>query len=108
MNTHIRKTILLSSLVLFVPSSALAQEAPAAGGKATITVTAIGKKDTAPAAVSKDDVQYLRRSWATAALRANSLAFKSQPSCRKPSSRTLTTPSSARPSNSPFRLSSPS
>lgn len=59
MNTHIRKTILLSSLVLFVLSSALAQEAPAAGGKATITVTAIGKKDTAPAAVSKDDVQYL-------------------------------------------------
>jgi len=57
MNTHIRKTILLSSLALIILSSALAAEVPAGGGKATITVTAIGKKDAAPAAISKDDVQ---------------------------------------------------
>lgn len=56
MKTHIRKTILLSSLALFILSPALAAEA-LAGGKATITVTAIGKKDTAPPAISKDDVQ---------------------------------------------------
>jgi hypothetical protein len=57
MNTHFRKSILLSSLALFILSAALAGQAPAGGGKATITVTAIGKKDTAPPAVSKDDVQ---------------------------------------------------
>jgi hypothetical protein len=57
MKTHTGKTILLSSLALFVLSSTLAQEAPAGGGKATITVTAIGRKDTAPPAISKDDVQ---------------------------------------------------
>jgi len=57
MNTHMRKTILPSSLALFIITSALAVQTPEGGGKATITVTAIGKKDTAPAAISKDDVQ---------------------------------------------------
>lgn len=59
MNLHLRKAGLLITLVLFGVSAALAAETPnpVAGGKATITVTAIGKKDMAPPAVSKDDVQ---------------------------------------------------
>ena len=59
MNLHLRKAGLLLGLVLFGVSAALAAETPSpvAGGKATITVTAIGKKDMAPPAVSKDDVQ---------------------------------------------------
>ena len=62
MNLYLRRAGLLLGLAFFSVSAALAAETPkapnsVAGGKATITVTAIGKKDTAPPAVSKDDVQ---------------------------------------------------
>jgi len=57
MTVQIRRAVLLMGLALFSVSAALAAETPAVAGKATITVTAIGKKDAAPPAVSKDDVQ---------------------------------------------------
>jgi hypothetical protein len=59
MNVHIRRAGLLLGVALFAVSAALAAEAPTPtiAGKSTITVTAIGKKDSAPPSVSKDDVQ---------------------------------------------------
>ena len=56
---QLRKAGLLLGLALFTISTALAGETPkpATGGKSTITVTAIGKKDMAPPSVGKDDVQ---------------------------------------------------
>jgi len=50
---------MLVALVAFSCSATLVAETPkpAAAGRATITVTAIGKKDAAPPAISKDDVQ---------------------------------------------------
>lgn len=59
MNPHVRRAGLLMGLALFSVSSALLAEtpAPATGGKSTITITAIGKKDMAPPPVGKDDVQ---------------------------------------------------
>ena len=58
MNATSRKALLLSVLV-FTCSAALMAETPkpVAAGKATITVTAIGRKDAAPPPISKDDVQ---------------------------------------------------
>lgn len=52
-------TALLSALLALTCSAPLLAETPKAdsSGKATITVTAIGKKDSAPPTVSKDDVQ---------------------------------------------------
>jgi hypothetical protein len=58
MNARTRTTILLGSLVaLGCSATLLAQTPKPAAGRATITVTAIGKKDAAPPSVSKDDVQ---------------------------------------------------
>lgn len=63
MNLHIRKAGLLLGVALFSVCAARAAKPadPVTGGKATITVTAIGKKDTAPSPVSKDDVQLTMR-----------------------------------------------
>jgi hypothetical protein len=54
-----RRALLLGALAVLVCSATLMAEAPTpiAAGKATITVTAIGKKDVAPPSISKDDVQ---------------------------------------------------
>jgi len=54
-----RMAALLAALVTLTCSTALIAETPdpVAAGKATITVTAIGKKDAAPPSVSKSDVQ---------------------------------------------------
>src|SRR5215470_1781107 len=58
MNARIRRIPLLLGLAVFTSLAAQAAETPpATGGKATITVTAIGRKDAVPPAVSKDDVQ---------------------------------------------------
>ena len=59
MNARIRKTPLLLGLAFLTAFSVFAAETPrpATDGKATITVTAIGKKDTTPPSVSRDDVQ---------------------------------------------------
>src|SRR5439155_6682232 len=57
MTVQFRSAVLLLGLALFSLSAALAADKPAAAGKATITVTAIGKKDSAPPSISKDDVQ---------------------------------------------------
>jgi hypothetical protein len=59
MNARIRTATLLGALVALTCSVAQAAETPkpVAAGKATITVTAIGKKDAAPPSISKDDVQ---------------------------------------------------
>ena len=57
MSVQLRRAVLLLGLALFAVSSALPAQTPAGGGRATITVTAIGKKDMAPPAVTKDDVQ---------------------------------------------------
>lgn len=57
MTVQLRRAVLLLGLALFSVSAAFAAEAPAVAGKATITVTAIGKKDSMPPAVTKDDVQ---------------------------------------------------
>jgi len=59
MNANIRRAGLLLGVALFAVGPALAAETrtPATGGKATITVTAIGRKDSAPPPISKDDVQ---------------------------------------------------
>jgi hypothetical protein len=59
MNFHIRTAgLLLGSALLTVPAG-LAADTPAAvtAGKATITVTAIGKKDTAPPPIANSDLQ---------------------------------------------------
>lgn len=54
-----RMAALLAALVTLTCSTALIAETPdpVAAGKATITVTAIGKKDAAPPSISKNDVQ---------------------------------------------------
>lgn len=59
MNLPIRKAALFLGAALLTVLSVFAVETPAppAGGKSTITVTAIGKKDSAPPAIKKDDVQ---------------------------------------------------
>lgn len=57
MSVQLRRAVLLLGLALFGISTALSAQTPAGGGKATITVTAIGKKDSAPPGVNKDDVQ---------------------------------------------------
>src|ERR1700751_5485800 len=59
MNLYLRKAGLLLGFAFFSVSAVRARESPnpVTGGKATITVTAIGKKDMAPPPVSKDDVQ---------------------------------------------------
>jgi len=59
MNAHIRRAGLFVVLALVTVSAGLATETPApvTGGKATITVTAIGKKDAAPPAIANSDVQ---------------------------------------------------
>jgi hypothetical protein len=58
MNARTRTAMLLGALVAFTCSATLAETPkPVAAGKATMTVTAIGKKDAAPPAVSKNDVQ---------------------------------------------------
>lgn len=59
MNPFIRKAGSLLGAALFTASSLLAAEtpAPSVSGKSTITVTAIGKKDSAPPPIKKDDVQ---------------------------------------------------
>jgi hypothetical protein len=58
MNARTRTTILLGSLVaLSCSATLLAQTPKSVAGKATITVTAIGKKDAPPPSVSKNDVQ---------------------------------------------------
>jgi hypothetical protein len=61
MTSHIRRAGLLMGLAVFSVSSVLLAEtpAPATGGKSTITVTAIGKKDMPPPSVGKDDVQLM-------------------------------------------------
>jgi len=57
MTVQLRRAVLLLGLALFSVSAVRATEAPPAAGKATITVTAIGKKESAPPSVNKDDVQ---------------------------------------------------
>jgi hypothetical protein len=59
MNAMTRKVGLLVALVAIASSATLEAETPkpAGAGKATITVTAIGKKDVPPPSISKDDVQ---------------------------------------------------
>jgi hypothetical protein len=57
MTVQLRRAVPLLGLALFTVSAVFAREAPAVAGKATITITAIGKKDSKPPAVSKDDVQ---------------------------------------------------
>ena len=58
MNARTRTAILLGSLMALTCSATLLAQTPKpAAGKATITVTAIGKKDAAPPSVSKNDVQ---------------------------------------------------
>jgi hypothetical protein len=59
MRARIRKIPLFLGLATMISLSAQAAETPqaATGGKATVTVTAIGKKDTAPPPISKDDLQ---------------------------------------------------
>jgi len=61
MNRNIRRAGLLLAVALFTVSAASAAETPSpvTGGRATITVTAIGKKDSAPPALGKDDVQLM-------------------------------------------------
>jgi len=57
MTVQLRRAVLLLGLALFTVSAAFAAETPAVAGKATITVTAIGKKDSTPPSIGKDDVQ---------------------------------------------------
>src|SRR5215470_14254851 len=58
MTAQLRRAMLLLGFALFSISAALvATEAPPAAGRATITVTAIGKKDSTPPPIRKDDVQ---------------------------------------------------
>src|ERR1700758_1955435 len=59
MNGKFRSVLsLLAVVTLPFPTALLAKSPnPAATGKATITITAIGKKDMPPPAVSKDDIQ---------------------------------------------------
>ena len=59
MNAKSRTVLSLLALVALTcaPSLPAKTPSPAVAGKATITVTAIGKKDTPPPPVSKDDIQ---------------------------------------------------
>jgi hypothetical protein len=59
MNAKTRVMATLFPLVALAFSASLQAETPnpVAAGKATITVTAIGKKNTSPPSVSKDDIQ---------------------------------------------------
>ena len=57
MTVQLRRAALLLGLALFSVSAVRAADAPPVAGKATITVTAIGKKESAPPPVNKDDVQ---------------------------------------------------
>src|SRR5215468_1848741 len=57
MTAQLRRALLLLGLALFSISTTLVAEAPPAAGRATITVTAIGKKDSTPPPIRKDDVQ---------------------------------------------------
>src|SRR5436305_4294367 len=59
MNAKTRATSVLATLAMLICGTALLAETakPGETGKATITVTAIGKKDAAPPQLSKDDVQ---------------------------------------------------
>jgi hypothetical protein len=57
MNARTRTPALLAGLVALACSASLFAKTPAAAGKATITVTAIAKKDGSPPPVSTDDVQ---------------------------------------------------
>lgn len=78
MTVQLRRAALLLGLALFSVSAAFAAETPAAAGKATITVTAIGKKDSTPPSISKDDVQLSvgkERKQAAAWNKADSLAL---------------------------------
>jgi hypothetical protein len=59
MNARTRTLASLVGLVALTCSAPLLAKSPATGGKATITVTAIGKKDAAPPPVSKDDAQLM-------------------------------------------------
>jgi len=56
MTVQLRRAVLLLGLALF-SVSAVRAETPPTAGKATITVTAVGKKESAPPSVNKDDVQ---------------------------------------------------
>ena len=49
--------LLLAGMAIAAASPLVAKPAPAEAGAVTMTVTAVGKKDTAPRAVTKDDVQ---------------------------------------------------
>ena len=57
MSVQLRRAVLLLGLALFSVSAVRAAETLPAAGKATITVTAIGKKESAPPSINKDDVQ---------------------------------------------------
>lgn len=57
MTAQLRRAMLLLGFALFSISTTLVAEAPPAAGRATITVTAIGKKDSTPPPIRKDDVQ---------------------------------------------------
>src|SRR5260221_7932276 len=58
MNSMVRKFALLAAVVALAFSGAASAETPkSVTGAATITVTAIAKKDAAPPRVAKDDVQ---------------------------------------------------
>jgi len=59
MNLSIRKAGLFLGAALFTVSSMLAAGTPQppVSGKSTVTITAIGKKDSAPPSIKKDDVQ---------------------------------------------------
>src|SRR5262249_53545921 len=59
MNLQLRKPALLLGFAFLAASVAFAAPVsePATGGRATITVTAIGKKDSAPPDITKNDVQ---------------------------------------------------
>ena len=57
MTVQLRRAVLLLGLALFSLTAVHAAETPPVAGKATITVTAIGKKESVPPSVNKDDVQ---------------------------------------------------
>lgn len=56
---NLRKALLACTLAT-TSLPVLAQKSPVAAGTVTMTVTAVGKKDTQPAAINKDDVQLYR------------------------------------------------
>jgi hypothetical protein len=53
-----RKIPGILALVVFSPLLALAQSPASSSGTATFTVTAVGKDDSAPPAINKDDLQF--------------------------------------------------